>query len=159
MELTDLYSEKILAIAGRLTDMEPLAHADARARKVSRVCGSTISVELAVTDGVVTGYSHQVNACALGQTSAAIMAEHVVGASTGELRRVRDEMIAMLKQDGQPPAGERWDDLQYLEPVRSYTPRHTSTLLVFEAVVDCLDQIEREGETNAAQMAVSSQSD
>ncbi len=144
MELTDLYSENILAIAGRLAGMEPLAHADARAKKVSRVCGSTISVELAVNDGVVTGYSHEVNACALGQTSASIMAEQIVGAGTDELRRVREEMVAMLKQDGPPPSGERWDDLKYLEPVRSYTPRHTSTLLVFEAVVDCLDQIDND---------------
>ncbi len=159
MELTDLYSEKILAIAGRLTDIAPLEHADACSKKVSRVCGSTVSVELAVSDGIVSGYSHQVNACALGQTSASIMAEHVVGAGADELRRVRDEMVAMLKQDGPPPSGDRWDDLRYLEPVRSYTPRHTSTLLVFEAVVDCLDQIEHKGETDAAPMAVSSAHD
>lgn len=159
MELTDLYSEKILAIAGRLSDMAPLEHADARAKKVSRVCGSTISVELAVSDGVVSAYSHEVNACALGQTSASIVAEHIVGAGTDELRRVRDEMVAMLKNNGAPPSGARWDDLKYLEPVRNYAPRHTSTLLVFEAVVDCLDQIEPKGQTDAAPMAVSSARD
>ena len=145
MELSDLYSEKILAIAGRLTDLAPLEHVDARTKKTSRVCGSTVEVQLAVTEGVVTDYAHQVSACALGQTSASIMAEHIIGASADELRRVRDEMVAMLKQDGPPPSGERWEDLKYLEPVRDYTPRHTSTLLVFEAVVDCLDQIERKG--------------
>ena len=142
MELSDLYSENILAIAGRLDELPPLADADARARKVSRICGSTVEVALKLTNGVVSAYSHDINACALGQTSASIMAERIVGATPAELRAVRDEMVAMLKQDGPPPSGARWDDLKYLEPVRAYTPRHTSTLLIFEAVVDCLDQIE-----------------
>lgn len=150
MELTDLYSEKILEIAGRLGETPELPDADARAKKVSRVCGSTIEVALKLTDGRVSGYWHDVNACALGQTSASIMAEHVIGATPVELRRVRDEMHAMLKENGPPPTGERWADLKYLEPVRSYTPRHTSTLLVFEAVVACLDQIAERTGSDAA---------
>ena len=150
MELSDLYSEKILAIAGRLGDLPPLEDAHARAKKVSRVCGSTVEVALTLTDGKVSAYSHDINACALGQTSASVMAEHIGGTTPAELRRVRDEMAAMLKQDGPPPTGERWSDLKYLEPVRAYTPRHTSTLLVFEAVVDCLDQIDNGTGTDAA---------
>lgn len=150
MELSDLYSEKILAIAGRLSDLPPLADADARAKKVSRVCGSTIEVALKLTNGKVSAYSHDINACALGQTSASVMATHIIGATPAELHRVRDEMTAMLKQDGPPPTGTRWDELKYLEPVRAYTPRHTSTLLVFEAVVACLEQIENGTGSDAA---------
>ena len=78
--------------------------------------------------------------CAKG--SAAVVAAHVVGTTTDEFRRVRDEMTAMLKADGPPPAGERWVDLKYLEPVREYRPRHTSTLLVFDAVCEALDKLE-----------------
>ncbi len=143
MELTELYSDKILAIAGRLRDLPPLANAGARAKRISRVCGSTVEVALSVENGVVSQYSHGVNACALGQTAASIVAEHIIGARADELRQLRDQMLAMLKQNGPPPSGERWSDLKYLEPVRDYKPRHTSTMLVFEAVVDCLDQIER----------------
>jgi NifU-like protein involved in Fe-S cluster formation len=142
MDLSDLYSEKILEIAGNQPIPGRLADAHASARRVSRVCGSTIEVDIRLEDGVITGYGHEVQACALGQTSAAIVATHVVGASAAEFRRVRDEMTAMLKADGAPPAGARWADLKYLEPVRDYRPRHTSTLLVFDAVCDALDQLE-----------------
>ncbi len=93
-------------------------------------------------DGVITGYGHDIQACALGQTSAAIVATHVVGTPASEFRRLRQEMTAMLKAGGPPPAGEKWSDLKYLEPVRDYPPRHTSTLLVFDAVCDALDKVE-----------------
>ena len=142
MELTDLYSDKILEIAGNQPRPGRLSDPDATARKVSRVCGSTIEVDIKVADGVITAYGHEVQACALGQTSAAVVATNVVGTGTAEFRRVRDEMTAMLKADGPPPSGERWGDLKYLEPVREYRPRHTSTLLVFEAVCEALDKIE-----------------
>lgn len=143
MDLSDLYSDKILEIAGNQPVPGRLTDADASARKVSRVCGSTIEVDIKVSDGVIVGYGHDISACALGQTSAAIVAINVVGTPTVEFRRVRDEMTAMLKADGAPPAGEKWADLKYLEPVRDYRPRHTSTLLVFDAVVEALDQLER----------------
>jgi NifU-like protein involved in Fe-S cluster formation len=141
MELTDLYSDRILEIAGNQPRPGRLAHADASARRVSRICGSSIEVDIAVTDGVITGYGHEISACALGQTSAAIVATHLVGTPVEEFRRVRDEMTAMLKEDGPPPSGDRWADLKYLEPVRDYRPRHTSTLLVFDAVNDALDKL------------------
>jgi NifU-like protein involved in Fe-S cluster formation len=142
VELSDLYSEKILELAGNQPIPGRLADAQASARRVSRVCGSIIEVDVKVEDGVITGYGHEVQACALGQTSAAIVATHVVGAPAEEVRRVRDEMTAMLKAGGPPPAGERWGDLKYLEPVRDYRPRHTSTLLVFDALCDALDKLD-----------------
>lgn len=142
VDLTDLYSEKILEIAGNQPIPGRLADAHSSARRVSRVCGSIIEVDVKVEGGVITGYGHDVQACALGQTSAAIVATHVVGASSAEFRRVRDEMTAMLKSNGAPPVGERWVDLKYLEPVRDYRPRHTSTLLVFDALCDALDKLE-----------------
>ncbi len=150
MELSDLYSEKILVIAGRLRDRIPLVDPQASAKKVSRICGTSVSVSLIVRDGVVSGYGHEVDACALGRTAAAVMAEHVVGAAPMELRRVRDQMYAMLKHDDPPPPGVRWADLKYLEPVRAYPPRHASVMLVFEAVVACLDKIENGSDTDAA---------
>lgn len=143
MELSDLYSEKILHIAGHLPIIDRLLDADASARRVSRVCGSVIEVDLKMNDGVVSGYGHEISACALGQTSAAVMADHIIGSTPDELRLVRTQMYAMLKDNGAPPGGAKWDDLKYLEPVRDYRPRHTSTLLVFDAVVDALDTIEK----------------
>lgn len=143
MELSDLYSEKILHLAGNLPRRDRLVNADASARRVSRVCGSVVEIDLKLDNGKVTDYGHEISACALGQTSASVMASHIVGATPDELRLVRTQMYAMLKENGAPPTGDRWADLKYLEPVRDYSPRHTSTLLVFDAVVDALDAIER----------------
>jgi NifU-like protein involved in Fe-S cluster formation len=143
MELSDLYSEKILEIAGNPPRAGRLVDPDASARKVSRLCGSVIEVDIRVEHGVITAYGHEVATCALGQTSAAIVAREIVGTPAEEFRRVRDEMVAMLRADGPPPGG-RWSDLRYLEPVRDYKPRHASTLLVFDAVVEALDKVEDE---------------
>lgn len=140
MELSDLYSEKILAIAGNPPPAERLAHPDATARKVSRVCGSSIEVDVTVRDGAITGYGHSVSACALGQTSAAIVAREAVGTSVADFLALRETVRAMLKGEGAPPGG-RWSDLKYLEPVRDYPQRHASTLLVFDAVAEALDKI------------------
>lgn len=141
MELSDLYSAKILEIAGNIPARHRLGDGDASARKVSRVCGSAIEVDIKVENGVITAFGQDVDACALGQTSAAIVAREIIGTPTGEFRHLRDQMIAMLKADGAPPTG-KWADLGYLEPVRDYTARHASTLLVFDAVNEALDKIE-----------------
>ena len=141
MELSDLYSQKILDLAGNAQQPGRLAQPDASARKVSRVCGSVIEVDLEVKGGVITAYGHEVSACALGQTSAAVVAREIVGTPVAEFRQVREQMHAMLKDNGAPPTG-KWDDLRYLEPVREYRARHVSTLLVFDAVVDAIEKIE-----------------
>lgn len=141
MELTDLYSQRILDLAGNASQPPRLANADASARKVSRVCGSVVEVDLMVRDGVIVDYGHTVSTCALGQTSAAVVAREIVGTPVAAFRQVRTQMHAMLKDGGAPPAG-KWSDLRYLEPVREYRARHMSTLLVFDAVVEALDKIE-----------------
>jgi NifU-like protein involved in Fe-S cluster formation len=141
MELSDLYSEKILEIAANIPNRPRLGDADATARRVSRVCGSVIEVDVKLSGGMVSAFGQQVSACALGQTSAAVVARNIVGSTPEELRLVRTQMYAMLKDGGQPPTG-KWAELKYLEPVRDYRPRHASTLLVFDAVVDAVDAIE-----------------
>ena len=149
MELSDLYSQKILDLAGNAPQPGRLADADASARRVSRVCGSVIEVDVMVRDGVIAAYGHEISACALGQTSAAVVAREIVGTPVGEFRLLREQMHAMLKSDGAAPAG-KWGDLRYLEPVREYRARHMSTLLVFDAVVEALDKIESAESVRAA---------
>lgn len=141
MELSDLYSEKILELAGNARQPGRLAEPDATARKVSRVCGSVIEVDLSVREGVITGYGHEISACALGQTSAAVVAREIVGTPVDEFMAVRQCMHDMLKAHGLPPAG-KWEDLKYLEPVRDYPARHVSTLLVFDAIAAALEKLE-----------------
>jgi NifU-like protein involved in Fe-S cluster formation len=89
----------------------------------------------------VTEFAHEVKACALGQASSSIMARNVIGAKAPELRKLRDTVRRMLKENGSPPDG-KWADIAVLEPVRDYKARHASTMLTFDAVVSAIDQIE-----------------
>ncbi|NMA97613.1 MAG: iron-sulfur cluster assembly scaffold protein [Phyllobacteriaceae bacterium] len=141
MELSELYSERILDLVGNAVQPGRLELADASARKVSRICGSMIEVDIVVQNGAIVGYGHEISACALGQASAAVVAREVVGTPVAEFLAVRQVMHDMLKADGAPPAG-KWSDLKYLEPVRDYPNRHTSTLLVFDAIALALEKLE-----------------
>ena len=138
--LDDLYNRQILALAATIPRLGRLSVADATATSQSRLCGSTVTIDLKLDGDVVTDFAHEVRACALGQASSSIMASHIVGASAAELRALRDTMRHMLKDNGAPPEG-RFADLKFLEPVRAYPGRHASTMLTFNAVVDALDQI------------------
>ncbi len=139
--ISDLYSGGILDAAAAIPPARRLAAPGASAKKISRVCGSEIEVDLTLEGGVVAEFGMAARACALGQAAASIVARNVAGASVDELYQLRDEMRAMLKEDGPPPTGARWRDLALLETIRDYPQRHASTLLVFEAICDCLDQL------------------
>jgi NifU-like protein involved in Fe-S cluster formation len=140
--LNDIYNRRVLELAADIPRQGRLAHPQASARAHSRLCGSTVTVDLNLTDGKVSDFAHDVRACALGQASSSLMARHIIGRTPEELRALRETMIAMLKAGGPPPGGE-WADFAVLEPVRDYKARHASTLLTFDAVVDALGQIER----------------
>jgi NifU-like protein involved in Fe-S cluster formation len=140
--IDDVYNAKILAFAGNIARTGRLDRPDASATAHSKLCGSTVTVDINMQDGVVTDFAHVVKACALGQASSSIMAANVLGATSEELRAVREAMRKMLKENGSPPEG-RFADLKYLEPVRDYKARHASTMLTFDAVVDAISQVER----------------
>lgn len=139
--MNDIYNSKILEFAGNIPLIGSLPDADATAQAHSRLCGSKVRIWLKMDGDKVTAFAHDVKACALGQASSSIMARHVVGASVGELRKAREDMLAMLKADGEGPDG-RFSDMRYLLPVRDYKARHASTMLTFDAVVDAIGQIE-----------------
>jgi NifU-like protein involved in Fe-S cluster formation len=139
--LNDVYNAKILELAGNISRQGRLAKPDATARAHSKLCGSTVIVDLKMEHGRVTDFAHDVKACALGQASSSIMARHIIGATGPELHQLRDQVRAMLKEDGAPPGGT-WAEIALLEPVRDYKARHASTLLTFEAVADAVAQIE-----------------
>ncbi len=139
--LNEVYNKRILQFAADIPLLERLSDADATATEVSKLCGSKVSVDLKMEGDLVTGFGHDVKACALGQASSSIMAHHVVGSTADELRQVRDEMYAMLKEEGAPPEG-KWADLSILLPVRDFKARHASTLLTFDAVCHAIGKIE-----------------
>jgi len=139
--LNDIYNRRILELAGDIPRLGRLDKPDASATAHSKLCGSTVTVDLALRDGRVADFAHDVKACALGQASSSIMARNVIGATPEELRDVRDQVRRMLKENGAPPSG-KWADVAVLEPVRDYKARHASTMLTFDAVVSALDKIE-----------------
>ena len=140
--INDVYNMRILDFAGNIPRLGRLDDPHATATAHSKLCGSTVTVDLKLEDGIVSDFAHDVKACALGQASSSIMARNIIGATPEELRAVRNQMLAMLKENGEAPSG-RFADLKFLEPVRDYKARHNSTMLTFDAVVDCLDQIDR----------------
>jgi NifU-like protein involved in Fe-S cluster formation len=139
--LDEIYNRRILELAANVPRLGRLAEPQASAQKHSKLCGSTVRVDLIMRDGRVVDFAHEVKACALGQASSSIMARNVIGASGEELRAVRSTMQRMLKENGPPPTG-RWAELAVLEPVRDFRARHASTMLTFDAVVDAVAQIE-----------------
>ena len=139
----DIYSQRILELAAALPRTARLAAPQATAKAHSKLCGSTVSVDLSMEGDVVSDYGQSVKACLLGQSAASVMGREIVGSRAEELRAVGAAMRKMLKEGGQPPEG-RWADLAVLEPVRDYKARHPSTLLVFDAVEDAIGKIEAE---------------
>lgn len=137
--IDDLYSAKVLTLAANMPRAGRLASPQGSSEKVSKLCGSRVVVDVVLEDGRVADFAQDVKACALGQASAAVLGEHVIGASVAELEAARDALKAMLKDGGPAPLG-RFADLKVLEVVRDYPPRHASTMLAFEAVVEAAHQ-------------------
>lgn len=142
--LNDVYNRRILELAADIPRSGRLSQPDASATAHSKLCGSTVTIDLKMDGNTVTDFAHDVRACALGQASSSIMARNVVGANADELRDIREQMYRMLKENGPAPGG-KWADLAVLEPVRDYKARHASTLLTFDAVVDAIGKIEKQG--------------
>jgi NifU-like protein involved in Fe-S cluster formation len=136
-QLSEIYNQRILELSANIPRTERLADADATATAHSKLCGSTITVDLKLAGDRISAFGQTVKACLLGQAAASIMAHNIVGSNAGELRAVGAAMRKMLKANGPPPTG-RWADLAVLEPVRDFKARHASTLLVFDAVETAL---------------------
>lgn len=139
--LNEVYNRRILELAGNIPRLGRLPGPDASATAHSKLCGSTVTVDLKMDGDRISDFAHDVKACALGQASSSIMARNVIGSSAAELRDLRQQVRAMLKEGGPAPTG-KWADIAVLEPVREYKARHASTLLTFDAVVDAIDRIE-----------------
>ncbi len=137
--MDDLYHPRILELAADMPHVGRLNAPDGVSTKVSRVCGSVVTVELNLKDGVVSAIAVHPKACALGQAATAVLAMHALGATPKEIRDARDGMRAMLKDGAAPPSGRFWE-LRHLEGVKDYPPRHASTMLAFDAAVEALEK-------------------
>ena len=140
VDLNDIYSTRLLDLAADIPHSVALEAPSGAASAHSKLCGSTVKVEITVDDDVIVEFGQTVKACLLGQASAAIVGREIIGTKFDEFREVAAQMRAMLKDDGPPPGG-RWSDLGLLEPVRPYKARHASTLLIFDAVERAIDAV------------------
>lgn len=138
--MSDLYHNRVLELAADIPNVGALADADGSATKVARICGSTVKVDVKLDEKgqSVTEIAVDPKACALGQAATAILSENAVGASYDELVAARDQLRAMLKEGGPAPKGRFWE-LRHLEGVRDYPPRHGSTILAFEAILEAIE--------------------
>ena len=139
-DMIKLYSKRILELAADIPHSDRLDAPDATEMKRSPLCGSTVTVDVSVERGVVTAFGQDVKACALGQASASVLGESVVGQSLDSIRKGRDELAAMLKTDGPAPSAP-FDELKVLEPAKAYKNRHASVLLAFAATVSALETL------------------
>ena len=138
--MVDLYHNRVLELAADIPHVGSLADAHGSATKVSRICGSTVRVDVKLADDgqTVSAIAVDPKACALGQAATAILSEHAVGATYEELLAIRDQLRAMLKDGSEPPQGRFWE-LRHLEGVRDYPPRHASTMLAYEAILEAIE--------------------
>ena len=137
--IDDLYSAKLLTLAGNMPRAGRLADPQGSSEKVAKLCGSRVVVDVRVQDGRVSDFAQDVKACALGQASASVLGANVIGATLGELELAREQFRAML-QHGAPAPDGRFSDLSMLAPVKDYPARHASSLLAFEAVTEAVRQ-------------------
>lgn len=140
-DMIDLYSGRILAMATDMPRTARLAAPDATARKRSPLCGSTVTVDVVVTSGKVSDYGQDVKACVLGQAAAAVIGAQIVGLTPDQIRKGRDQLHAMLKDDGPVPETP-FDALEVLHPARDYKNRHASIMLAFDATLAALAEIQ-----------------
>ena len=139
--MSELYHNRVLELAADIPNLGTLEGADASVEKVSRICGSTVRVDVSLDEAgeTITAIAVDPKACALGQAATSILSEHAVGASVSDIIAARDGLKAMLKDGAEPPEGRFWE-LRHLQGVADYPPRHTSTLLAFEAAVAAIEQ-------------------
>lgn len=141
-DLIKLYSSRILALAADIPHLGRLDAPDGSVKKRSPLCGSTVTVEVKTNGGKITEFAQDVKACALGQASAAVVGEAVVGCTRDQVEKARDQLRAMLKEDGPAPDAP-FDGLEVLQPAREYKNRHASILLALDATSEAVAQAEQ----------------
>lgn len=141
-DLIKLYSSRILALAADIPHLDRLGAPDATVKKRAPLCGSTVTVDLCLTDGKITAFGQDVKACALGQASASVVGAALLGCTISDIQIARDQLKLMLTADGPVPDAP-FDGLEVLIPARAFKNRHASILLALDATLEALQQISR----------------
>jgi len=142
-DLIKLYSSRILALATDIPHLERLDTPDATVKKRAPLCGSTVTVELRITDGKISEFGQDVKACALGQASASVVGAAVIGRTRHQIETARNQLKLMLTAEGPIPDAP-FDGLEVLIPARAFKNRHASILLALEATLEAFQQTSQE---------------
>jgi NifU-like protein involved in Fe-S cluster formation len=137
-----LYNRDILRLAASIPHLRRLEGPQGTAEKSSPVCGSRVVVDvIADAEGRIEALGQQVNACALGQASAALMGRHAIGSKASELAEARDSLRDFLAGNTDHPGS--WPGLELFLGARRFTARHPSILLAFEAAAEAAARAEK----------------
>lgn len=136
-DLINLYSPRIRALAVDIPHTDRLGAPDASAKKRAPLCGSTVTVDVILQDGIVAEFGQDVKACALGQASASVVGSVIIGCTPDQITKARDQLKAMLTEQGPVPDAP-FDGLEVLSPAREFKNRHASILLTLEAASDAV---------------------
>ena len=132
-----LYNAEILRLAATIPHHERLPEPMATAERRSPICGSRVTVDVAVDEaGRVSAVGLLVRACALGQASSSLLASNILGRTPAELAAARDALTAWLAREGDAPD---WPGMDIFTPALDYTARHPSIRLAFEAAAEAAD--------------------
>jgi len=140
-DLIKLYSGHILELAADIPLTDRLKDPQASVKERAPLCGSTVTVDVNLEHGKISGFGQDVKACALGQAAASVVARQIIGRTTAEIFKARAQLWAMLRSDGPVPDAP-FDGLKVLEPARDFKNRHDSILLTLEAITKAIAQIE-----------------
>lgn len=133
---TKLYSPRLLALSAELANFPFDAGAQFIAERRSRTCGSTIKLGIDCDEhGRVSAFGLQLAACAVGQSSAAIMARGLEGIEYDDLARAVKDIQNWLERDGPLPT---WRDFDALAAAHAHTGRHEALLLPWKAALEAL---------------------
>ena len=145
-DMMQLYSKRILALAADIPHLGKLADADGSAMKRSPQCGSTVTAHVRMQDGRIADFGQEVRACALGQASAGVLGQAVVGATRDDIARGAAQLTAMLKDAGPVPDAP-WQGLEVLIPARDYPNRHASIMLSWLAALAAIDAVDAQDQS------------
>ena len=139
-----LYTTEILRLAASLDEPQPLEREDGRAELRSPTCGSQVTISVQLDgDRRIERLAIQVQACAFGQASAALVERHSRGLSHGEVSEAMLLLSRWLAEEHPEPGV--WPGLSALAPARSRRGRHGAILLPFRALLAAIRDAEGGG--------------
>lgn len=133
-----LYTRDILRLAVSIPHLGVLEEPDGEADLRSPTCGSRVRVMVRLDrEQRIARVAQEVEACAFGQASAALMGAHAVGRSRQDVADAIDDLQQWLSGASDEPSS--WPDLSVLAPARERSGRHGAILLPFRALLAALD--------------------